>query len=317
MNSEFCGKELRVFIGRLEQWEKSSENVGKDGRAIIPVLWVKTSLPDVMRKFQHDEAAFPADYHVHGLRTLFQLNKYQDKRTQVVITLAERIFTAATRTNLPSSSPIPHFNFIPSVFHEEQRGTRYGVALVALINGGTSAVPYEIGPTFSTLMESACAQGIPWRELEQDAKLRQRLRETADTREAVLIVADLETLRNPLYQKVFEDVDAEASKQCALLIIRRETGRVSADLETNIQITIKSRMPNVFTKARLHDWNSIYSHESLRQRLEETITRLRQSLVAEAPALKVHDASLEAAAAAEGIPVERHPALIGPGVTVS
>ena len=166
-------------------------------------------------------------------------------------------------------------------------------------------------------MESACAQGIPWRELRQDAKLRQRLRETADTREAVLIVADLETLRNPLYQKVFEDVDAEASKQCALLIIRRETGRASADLETNIQITIKSRMPNVFTKARLHDWNSIYSHESLRQRLEETITRLRQSLVAEAPALKVHDASLEAAAAAEGIPVERHPALIGPGVTVS
>jgi hypothetical protein len=38
--SEFCGKEIQIFLERLADWRGKLENAGKAPGAIIPVIWI-------------------------------------------------------------------------------------------------------------------------------------------------------------------------------------------------------------------------------------------------------------------------------------
>jgi len=82
--------------------------------------------------FQYDDADFPREYTQLGLRTLTQLSKFDDEKTQVTLVLTDRIISAANRS-LPNGDPILHFDYIRSCFHEAAAGVRYGVAVIALL----------------------------------------------------------------------------------------------------------------------------------------------------------------------------------------
>lgn len=312
IGSEFCGKEIRVFLERLQQWEALPGNAGNVGRSIIPVIWIKSTMPDVLKRFQYDEKAFPPDYGILGLRTLCQLSKYKDKRTLVEIVLAERIVDAA-KSSLPTSGAIPHFDQIDSIFHISPVGTHYGVALVPLIKGDLSAKPYGQELTLRNLMDDACGSRVPWRMLEPDGKLGQRINEAKKNREAIVVVADLDTLGQPLYKKVVAAVDAAVADQSAILLIGSGGQSTSAAQDKNLGITLVGYFPKALPKVWYSDSNSIRSLDSLRKSLEETITKLRSRLVEEDPAREATDPKMVADAAAEGVAIERQPVLTGPG----
>lgn len=312
VDSEFCGKEIRVFLERLREWEGRAENAGAPGRPIVPVIWVKDMLPGVLARFQYDEIKFPREYREQGLRTLCQLNKYRDQRTRVVITLAERIVDAA-KADLPPRSPIPHFGLFSSVFHEQPRGARYGVALVALVQGGPDARLYGQDLTLRRLVDEACVPRISWRALEQDGQLKDRLGEARENREIMLVVADWETLRDPLYQGAIAAVDASAGEQTAFLIVGPEAPATSAAQEKDALVSLRGHFPNVLPKVWHCDGNSICSVESLRKSLGTTIPTLRSRLVNEDPARAARDPQIAAAAAAEGVPIDRLSVVNGPG----
>jgi hypothetical protein len=311
-NSEFCGKEINVFIERLRKWEQIPGNAGTVGRSILPVIWVKAALPDVLGRFQYDEKAFPSEYMEHGLRTLFQLPRYAGKRGEVIITLAERIVKAAD-SNLPPSGPLPHFDQISSIFHEQRRGSRYGIALVPLLKGGLFAKPYGQSPTLRDLMDEACLPRVPWRVVEQDGKLKQRLDQAKENREAIVVVTDLDTLSDPMYGGVISTIDSATGEQTAILLIGSEGQLLSASQEQGIEVTFAGSFPTALPKAWYTDWKSIHSLESLRKVLEETITKLRSLLVKGDPGREASDPKLVAQATAEGVPIERQPILTGPG----
>jgi hypothetical protein len=158
VTSEFCGKEIRVFLERLRQWEVA--NPGISGRHIIPIIWIKADMPQDLKRFQYDDQKFPREYVENGLRTLCQLHRYEDQRTEVEIELAERI-VAATKSTLPPRADLPDFFYVPSVFHDQGRGPRYGMALVPLIQNELAAQPYDNGPRLRQVMDEACADRIP------------------------------------------------------------------------------------------------------------------------------------------------------------
>jgi hypothetical protein len=311
ITSEFCGKEIQVFLSRLKEWETAAGNAGVPKRTIIPIIWVKAALPDVLNEFQYNEKEFPKEYIEHGLRTLCQLSTYKNKRQKIEITLAERIIAAANQ-NLPSGGPIPHFDLLASIFHVKTTGSRYGVAIIPLLAGEALSKPYGGPLTLRNLLDDACGSRIPWRELAQDRKLTDHIANAKQNREAIVIMTDLETLKNPLYQKSIAAVDQAAGDQSALLLIG-PADQLTAAQEQDIEMTVQGAFPNLLPKVWLSDVKRIRSLQSLRVTLEEMIAKMRGKLVGEDPGREASDPAIVAAANAEGVPLERQPIVTGPG----
>ncbi len=305
--SEFCGKEIRLFLERLKEWQRLPANSNAVGRSIIPVIWVRTALPPVLQQFQHNEKAFPAEYVDLGLRTLCQLRKFHDKNTQIVITLAERIVAAAA-ANLPPLGPIPHFDHISSVFHEEPAGARYGVAVVAITKGNLYVKPFGNPQTLRDLIVDACAPSIPWRTLAHDGTLNNNIERAKLNREALLVVADFETLANPLYKKIVSAVDGAGGEQSSLIVYGADTPDPRVQ---SVEATLKGHFPNALGKV-WYNHNSIRSAAEMAEVLAGTITKMRSRLINEDAPREARDSRISAAAAQNGVPIAHRPALTGP-----
>jgi len=71
IQSDYCGKELQVFLERVESFRRA--NPGVAPRFIIPVIWVPivaSTLPLLLGLIQQADDAFPEDYASKGLESL-------------------------------------------------------------------------------------------------------------------------------------------------------------------------------------------------------------------------------------------------------
>jgi hypothetical protein len=163
-------------------------------------------------------------------------------------------------------------------------------------------------------MDDACGGLIPWRHLELDRTLEDRVREARDNQETILVITDLATLHHQLYKRVVESVDRAAGERSAILVIRNEAGPAPAAAEEQVEFTLgQVHFPNAFAKAWYRDCSSIRSVDDLCKVLGATVVKLRTRLINEGPPRPAHDPAIVDAAIAAGVPVERQPVLAGPG----
>src|SRR5204863_5868493 len=143
------------------------------------------------------DAALPREYLEIGLRTMYELSKYAQKRKQVVLALAQRIADAIQAVQLPPGDPIPNFEFIASALHKPQAGVRYAVAVVPLLANKADEVMFGAKPVREPI-ETACGLSVAHYLVEQDGQLEERLRLARDHHQVVVVVTTLSVLVDPI-----------------------------------------------------------------------------------------------------------------------
>jgi hypothetical protein len=311
--SRYCGKEVRVFLDRLANWLLVPQNAQVAERPIFPIVWIAGPQPSVLAPFQHKDGDFPPAYDTEGLRTMYRLRKYANPRAELVTKLARRIVDALNKVNLPDGGAIPHFDHIPSAFHEQEVGVRYGVALLPLLPKGLQSQPHAGQPSLLASVQGACGERIPWHEVKQDKGIQQRLMDAENNAEVSVVVTDFETLANPLYQSLLGEVNKGLGSHSLVLVVRSGAQPLAAPLEADAMITVRGAFADALARGMHGGCHLVTSADDLRQKLEEGIVALRQQLVAAAPARKAEDDAIAQDAAAAGIPIDRLTALAGPG----
>ena len=312
IDSDFCGKELQVFVNRFNDWQRNSVTPADGGAPIIPVLWIKAApLPDALSKFQYVDQHFPEEYTQHGLRTLAQLSKFDNQKKEVLQVLAERIIYSAKR-GLPDSEGIPHFDYIQSLFHRTAAGMRYGVAAMALVPGEFDFKPYGGERTLRRLLQESCSS-FPVRELKQNRELAQFVAAAKANREVVCLITNLPTLNDPAYLQAIAAIDGCGGQQTVLLVMCDSQPPGAIIQTANLEITLRGCFHHSFADFWHCSSSSITSVETLRESFEKSVTAARTRLVDADPARAATDPALEAEAKADGVPTSRQPILSGPG----
>ena len=241
---------------------------------------------------------------------MYRLRKYAEKRKELVTALAERIADAARIVDLPPGEAIPHFDYIPSVFDEQQSIVRNGVVIVPLVKGRMSAIPYADGSSLLSIVQTACGEAAPWREMEQDGGLGERLRQAREASEAIVVITDLSTIRDPLYGRVVSTVSSAIGDHAVVLLLREPAG--SAE-DAQVDITMRSAFQAALANGALVEFSTIRSADDLKRRLADSSTRLRHELVSGTAPRKAEDPVIAADAAAQGVPIDSLTVLAGPG----
>ena len=310
--SHFCGKELRVFLERVEAWRAGRASGQRARSPVFPVLWIGSQVPMALSDFQNAVGTFPAIYAEKGLRTMYALEKYRQRRTEVLLALAEWIADAVRSVNLPPRQGIPDFDFIPSLFHDQETPVRHGVAVLPLVRGGLQAQPYGDGRTVGSLVDAALGSQVPRRVLEAGADLGARLRAAREGQEVTLVVTDLETLSDPLYAPVFDAVDAELAPPAAVAVLRGAAAGSPA-AEQNAQLTVRGAFARAAGAGVPIDSGSLRSAQAFEVYLAQTVLALRTERITDRPPVAARDPELALAAGAEGVPIDRRPTVVGPG----
>ena len=312
IGSNFCGKELQVFVNRFNEWKKKPEGSAGNGPPIIPILWIKeTPLPKVLTKFQNNERAYPKEYAEQGLRVLAQLSKFDDQKKQVIEILAARIIDAAKR-GLPESVDLLHFDFIQNLLHAAAEGMRYGVAAIALVPGEFDFKPFAGERTLRQILTES-GSSFPVREIKQSGELKQFVTAAKANREVICLITNLQTLNNPAYQQLIAAIDGCGGQQTVLLVIREAQPPGAALKNPNVEITLRGCFHSSFADFWYCSSGSITSVETLRESFEKSMTEARTRLMNADPARAATDPTLEAEAKADGVPISRQPILTGPG----
>jgi hypothetical protein len=315
--SRFCGKELWVFLDRMKKWQMQAAAANVTKSPVFPILWVKVpKLPDVLAKdFQKHQGTFPKEYAEKGLRTMYALAKYAQKRKEIVLTLASLIVEAADAVDLPIIPALPHFDQISSALHDDEQPIRHGVGLVPVVADGMHRELFPGGQSLAVHMQTACGM-VPWRVIAQDATLTSRLHGSLAAREIALVVTDLQAIQDPLFQNTLASIDAGLAPPAAIVVVRRENDAPDPAQEQNAAITVQTRFAKAIAQGVPVDWTSVRTAPALQTHLAQTILGLRKSLLIELVPAEAKDPALLAAAIAEGVPIQHHPTLAGPGEKV-
>jgi hypothetical protein len=192
------------------------------------------------------------------------------------------------------------------------KGTRYGVACVALTYGEQWCKPYDKA-TLDALISQVCGPAIPFRYLSQDATLKAALKAAQKNREAVIMACDGETLNDPQYRGVIKAINISGVRGAAFLLIGPEGGRSTTAYRTAAETTLMGHFPQALPLSSIVDVESIRSDKSLSAALAITMAKLRARLLAEDPAAAARSPTLSAQAERSGIAIEKQPLLSGPG----
>lgn len=319
--SHFCGKELNVFLDRVNAW-KVNAAAGQDARSpVFPVIWIATAVPPALKPFQDKAGVFPPVYAEKGLRTMFAVSKYRDRRREILMNLAAWIAEAVQKVDLPPRAGIPDFDHISSLFHDQDTPLRHGVAVLPLVQGKIQAQPFGDGRTLASLVASACGSRVPWRVIDDTGDVAAKLRSAREGEEVTLVVTDLETLGDPLWKVLVDDVDtglsppAGASPHAVVAVLRRGPVGSAAD-EQNADLTVRSAFTRAVAAGAAFDAQSIRSSGALEMQISQAVLGLRTQMINRLQPVAVVDPALVMAAGVAGISTDRQPSVVGPGGAV-
>jgi hypothetical protein len=310
LSSEFCGKELKVFLLRRENWLQRPENAARKAGIVFPIIWERPAagLPKPLAKFQFDEAAFPKKYVESGLNALAMVSRERDNFLTVVIRLAERIRDAIAESELPEWPSLPAFEQIPNLFNVEASAASYQYAVTFLHKDGRAWKPFG-GPVVSELPDFVAAHtNRLCREIPSGVALAAELTQAQQRREAVAILTDTDTLDDPARAADLAALDAALPDNCALIVLPGAAGPDTAALDR-----ARSRFPKVAASSGPHNWGAIRSQSMLVTELVRSLESIGSALVRSDPAAKFDDPTVRAAARSAGRELDVAPTVLGPG----
>ncbi len=115
-NSEWCGKEWRIFRGRVEGYAQA-QGLASPPALIQPVHWEPHDTPPAaVGAIQYQQHGFGDEYAELGLRKLMRLNKYQDQYVEFLDAFAKRVKDVYDQWPLPESPEVAGWSEVTNAF---------------------------------------------------------------------------------------------------------------------------------------------------------------------------------------------------------
>lgn len=320
---EWCGKEFQVFMDR------SRRATGASG--IVPVLWMKATLPPVVEAFQYTDATFPVKYAEVGMQQLLRLRVYADEYELAMEALADRIVTAAKAQSLAPAESLD-FDAVCSAWHQASAGnarshTEGGISKTCFVYVSQQRWHWE--PYHGTRKIGAMAQSISgdlnlqYEEIPCDAQLTEKLRQANKSNVPTVLFGDPDSLFDNAYAQPMQQYDAQYLLNCATLVPWSPNLKGALDTDRRwLHLSTHVLPQKIQSPPPHHEWQTIFSAEELDARTRTTIEEIRGRLMKqlmrgtpEGPAAaprKAVDAAASTEAAAQGISTEKLSQLAGP-----
>jgi hypothetical protein len=280
----WCGKEFQAFLDRVQSAQGSS--------GIVPVLWMKcTTLPSAVDKFQYKDAAFPAEYAQVGMQQLLRLKAvYADKYELALEAVADRIVAAAAPPH--SLRPMTELDVdtLRSAWeqsaqarsHSHKEGSVSKTCFVFVSRQGWDWRPYSAtDPTVGAVAQQISgALGLRYEEITCDAALKDKLRETHESKVPTVLFADPGSLQDNAYAKPLQEYDTQFLLNCAALVPWDEAAKQTGDNDTR-WVYLRTKVCRQKTEAPppYHEWRSIFSQADLEAKTRITIEQIRSRLM--------------------------------------
>jgi hypothetical protein len=309
LNSQFCGKELQIFLLRRQAWLQKPENASRKAGIVFPVIWELPvgGLPKSLGAFQFADSGFPRKYVDNGLNALALIGREKDNFMTVVIKLAQRIREAIKETDLPTWPALPAFDDIPSIFHADASELSHQYGVVFLHGKGRDWSPF--GSAAADLLDVVTAQtNRLCREIPVDAGLVASLAAANNRRESVVILTDIDTLDDPAQAKLLAELDAASLPNCAIVLLSG-----SQNLDASAIERARAMLPSIAASNRPNSWGTVRTQPMLIAEVVRTLERLAPGLVRNDPAEKFDDLQMRADALALGRDLDVAPSIAGPG----
>jgi len=304
--SPSCGKEYGVLIERLKAANRPVNGVG----GVFPLIWYNDGgvVPEAVSKYQYDHDSLPPTYKANGLRQLFRLNRYQDDAV-LAVTAVSSALLPAVRNPLPPLPRLEPWKTQQNIFKAPAPGqpppalssTGPNLVRVVVVAGSRTEIQ-----TVRTIISSYDAQGRLWRPYLSDSQrpiaaeaqriagekdliceflavdddLCDRIRESADRNEIVIVLADPWTLSLPDYAKRLRPYDQLYLLNSAMLVVwngkDEETNRRMADLESGLSDVFLNKFQH---PPPGHLFKEITSHSDLLKHLSLALTEAQLRII--------------------------------------
>ncbi len=311
LDSKWCGRELEVFVRRIQQWKALSDNSGKQTRFIFPIWWEKPrdreSLPKGLQPYNPSDPGFPAVYLEKGIRQLLALNKKTAIQTFADV-LSDRICEALDGSPpLGPADEIADFGTFPSAFEMDAPPSPYQVAALATTAAGFAWKASENSPNLLQMLEIAAGKsGVAIRPLDIAAGVAPALDKAQKDLQLTLLLAD--AAADPA-DAILNAINGFPMNNLAIIVIYTGAGNAgSVTSESWIQRFPDGSLNDAAKAGRI----TLTGTRDLEAAIEGLITRARQQLIQRDDFARATDLTLSADAVAAGIPVLLKPNLDGP-----
>lgn len=312
LSSIWCGRELAVFLRRIEKWKAQGAVPGHPGRFVFVLWWEnpkdRKTLPKSLGKFNPADEGFPASYYEKGLRQLASLNAGNDDLVEFANTLALRIVeTLDSPGKLPNSDAIPEadFSVIQSAFEEAAVVRPYQIAVLATTPGGIAWTPPGSTLNLAQIMDRVTSRmNSTARPLDVVNGVSQALAEAQQNRQLVLLLVDAGD--GPTTHPVLAQANQSNMPNLAVLVIQSGTGTTSA-LTPELWA---AQFPDGSISQGVRGGRvALVGLRDLEFAIEALVTRVRQPLIQADEPARAEDAAITTEAAALGVPIEQKPSL--------
>lgn len=220
--SDYCGKEVQVFLERRKKYIKDHPNLRPAN--ILPVYWWPVEpIPIVVRRFQHN--AEPGSlYKQEGLKYVRALNNKDAQDTYVSLrrSFARSIRDAAQKHKLPSIAP-PKIAAVRNAFEpllplpDADARKAVGPDAVTFVFAGSAA--HGAQPVCSAAVEASDmeAQQIPFNAA--DSGLLVRIQSSVDRGNVTVLVVDGASLGDPQFAARMQEIDGKKLASLATLVV--------------------------------------------------------------------------------------------------
>jgi FxsC-like protein len=351
-NSEYCGKEFKVFHERQNAYARA-HNLQEAPRLILPILWGPPSngFPELIQSLQYTDPEFPDIYANQGLKYMMNLNRYSDDYKVFVRRLATIIVQEGNRHAMPELKTLRSLESVRSAFAPAQAqarrpggGPKTGgfrkvwVTYVAarpdeLASLRDAVDPYgasgrmEWQPFLPTADEpiGVLAQEVISKqklfyyplELETTDSLVEVLQEAEANKEIVIIIVDVWTMCITAYRDFMRPYDRVNLSNCSVLVPWNEKDPETELNRDMLQKTLSDtfRFTTEFKRNSIYYRDSITSDKALKTNLMKTLSDIRMKLLASAddPKEPIQDEQLEEQAREKGITVDTLSTVQSPG----
>jgi FxsC-like protein len=309
-NRDFCGKELQVFLDRLELYKQSHPPSAVLPRAILPVIWIPQppeGLPKSVSELQHQGPGVPSRYAQDGLRFFKKLRRNDYK--SFVSSFAQKVVDAARGPALPPLPYLPKLNNVRNAFTESlsTKSTEWTpggpnsvkFVFVAARPSEIKKIRRELGPydrRGASLWRPylpECSDSVGWiaqqialnerllySEISFNSRMIRELKAADQRNEIVVLVVDAWTIRIPRYEGILRAFDLSGLLNCAVLIpwnvADEETQDFGRSLQDQLKVTFRAKFsvrdPVVFQ-------DSIYSVEELKVGMRNALTAIKMKII--------------------------------------
>lgn len=296
--SEYCGRELGVFLSRCDRY--MIERGGGTATAILPFTLVpfRTAVPPRVKHILFAGEEYGRNYARLGLLQLRRLNRHRDEYSRFLRKFAERIVEVAESHPLPALEPSPNIALFPSVFHEpEASGTPSAltpaetgprvvnfVCVTAAGDGAWQWAPYpppeknRIGPlTFGIALgqdfQPRCLADKDWLAYPEKASAQN---------EIIIVLVDSTSLKVHNNRALMQDYDRGRSYiNCAALVIWPNgiEPHEMAVIEMHVRDTFRHKRA---TTNAVYFRTDIRTSDQLRRAVEDTLIKVQMEVLGRA-----------------------------------